>query len=52
MRNAGSEYRVTLLGEEFDPRYPERCLRFPTSWECQTFVSHWYARESPSALAR
>ena len=45
VRNNGAEYVVTLLGEEFDPRHPERALRFPNSARCQDFVSHWYARE-------
>lgn len=43
VRNAGSHYNVTVLGEDFDTRYPERCLQFPNSWECQAFVSWWYA---------
>lgn len=46
VRNAGSHYNVTLLGEEYDPRHPERCLQFSNSAECQNFVSQWYARES------
>ncbi len=46
VRNVGSHYNVTLLGEEYDPRYPERCLQFANSGECQNFVSTWYARES------
>lgn len=40
--NTGSHYNLTVLGEDFDPRYPERSLRFPNSWECQAFVSWWY----------
>ena len=43
VRNAGSHYNVTVLGEEFDTRYPERCLQFPNSWECQAFISFWYS---------
>jgi hypothetical protein len=48
VRNAGSHYNVTLLGEEYDPRHPERCLQFLNPAECQNFVSAWYARESAS----
>jgi hypothetical protein len=43
VRNAGSHYNVTLLAEEYDVRYPERCLQFQNSHDCQTFVSWWYA---------
>lgn len=46
VRNAGDTYRVTVLGEEYDVRSPERCLEFTSSWECQQFVSDWYSRES------
>ena len=46
VRHAGPGYRVTLLGEEYDPRYPHRCLEFADSFECQQFVSQWYARQS------
>ena len=45
VRNAGSHYNVTVLGEEFDTRYPERTLQFPNSWECQAFISWWYASQ-------
>lgn len=45
VRNAGSHYNVTLLGEEYDPRHPERCLQFQNSAETQTFISAWYSRE-------
>lgn len=45
VRNNGSEYVVTILGEEFDPRYPERALKFDSSFSCQAFISKWYARE-------
>lgn len=45
VRNAGEHYNVTLLGEEYDPRAPERCLQFTNSAECQNFVSCWYAPE-------
>lgn len=44
VRNAGEHYNVTLLGEEYDPRQPERCLRFTNINDCQNFVSAWYAR--------
>lgn len=46
VRNAGSHYNVTLLGEEYDPRQPERCLQFTNPNDCQNFVSQWYAREA------
>lgn len=44
VRNTGPDYCVTLYPEEFDPRHPERALRFTNSAECQSFVSRWYAR--------
>lgn len=52
VRHGGPGYRVTVLGEEFDPRYPERCLEFSSSFDCQQFVSSWYSRQShdPRAL--
>jgi hypothetical protein len=46
VRHGGPGYRITLLGEEYDPRYPERCLEFSNGGECQNFVSNWYSRES------
>ena len=46
VRDAGSSYRVTLLNEEYDPRNPERCVQFNSSWEAQQFVSEWYSRGS------
>lgn len=45
VRNAGSHYNVTLLGEEYNPQQPERCLQFTNSGDCQNFVSRWYAPE-------
>jgi hypothetical protein len=45
VRNAGEHYNVTLLGEEYDPRSPERCLQFTSINDCQSFVSRWYAPE-------
>lgn len=45
VRNAGSHYNVTLLGEEYDPRQHDRCLQFTNPNDCQDFVSRWYARE-------
>lgn len=45
VRNAGSQYNVTLLGEEYDPRRPERCLQFTNINDAQTFVSMWYSPE-------
>ena len=44
VRNTGPDYCVTLYPEEFDPRRPERALRFTNSAQCQEFVSRWYAR--------
>ena len=46
VRHGGAGYRVTLLGEEFDRQRPERCLEFSNSFDCQNFVSNWYARKS------
>lgn len=43
VRNAGSHYNVTVMGEEYDTRSPERCLQFSNSFDCQQFVSWWYA---------
>ncbi len=45
VRNAGSHYNVTPLGEEYDPRNPERTLQFTNSADCQNFVSAWYQPE-------
>lgn len=45
--NAGQQYNVTVLGEDYDPRYPERALQFPNSWDCQSFVSWWYMPAPP-----
>jgi hypothetical protein len=44
VRNAGGHYNVTLLGEEYDPSQPERCLQFTQPNDCQNFVSAWYSR--------
>lgn len=46
VRNGGEEYIITLHPEEYDPRYPERCVRFTNVGECQNFISDWYTRES------
>jgi len=48
VRNAGSHYNVTLLGEEYDPRRPERCIQFTQPNDCQNFVSQWYGSEGVS----
>ena len=46
VRNVGnSQYRITLLGEEFDPDHMERCLFFTDSFTTQAFVSAWYSKE-------
>lgn len=52
VRNRGDHYCVTLYPEEYDPRHPERALTFPNTWECQDFVSKWYARETADPRAR
>lgn len=52
VRNTGADFVVTVLGEEFDPRYPDRALRFDNSFTCQQFVSKWYAREAADPRAR
>jgi hypothetical protein len=46
VRHAGPGYRITILGEEYDPRYPERCLEFTSGFDCQQFVSDWYNSQS------
>lgn len=52
VRNAGADYVITVLGEEFDPRYPERALRLSNYALCQDFISRWYQRESHDPRAR
>ncbi len=52
VRNAGECYVITLLGEEFDSRYPERALKFTNQALCQNFISSWYAREHFDPRAR
>ncbi len=52
VRNAGEHYVITLLGEEFDPRHPERALKFSNPALCQNFVSAWYSRENHDPRAR
>lgn len=44
VRNAGSQYIITLFPEEYDPRTPDRAMRFDSYADCQDFVSQWYAR--------
>ena len=51
VRLGGPGWRVTVLGEEYDPRYPERCMEFGNGFECQKFVSEWYSRQSPDPRA-
>jgi hypothetical protein len=46
VRNAGSHYNVTLLGEEYDPTHPERCLQFQNINDAQTFISVWYSADA------
>lgn len=46
VRNTGPDYVVTLHPEEYDPRSPERAMRFMNPAECQNFVSAWYMRQS------
>lgn len=45
VRNMGSHYNVTPLGEEYDSRHPERSLQFTNPGEAQDFVSRWYTPE-------
>lgn len=46
VRNTGVDYVLTILGEEFDHRHPERALRFSNSSTCNDFLGHWYSRQS------
>jgi len=39
-------FRVTLFGERFDAQRPERALEFDNAFDCQQFVSAWYAPEA------
>jgi hypothetical protein len=52
IRNNGEHFIVTLYPEEFDPRHPERALRFPNSARAQDFISAWYSREHFDPRAR
>ena len=46
VRSFGEDgYRVTLAGEEYDPRRPDLSLHFASPADCQNFVSAWYAPE-------
>jgi hypothetical protein len=51
VRNAGSQYIITLFPEEYDPRAPDRAMRFDSYAETQDFVSRWYARTYPHPRA-
>ena len=44
VRPANDRYVITLAGEEFDYRHPERAMKFESYVQCQNFVSKWYAR--------
>lgn len=46
VRNTGADYVVTLHPEEYDPRSPEKAMRFLNPAELQNFVSNWYMRQS------
>ncbi len=46
VRTTGGDYIVTLYPEEYDPRSPERAMRFANPALCQNFVSQWYSRQS------
>ena len=47
VRHVGDHrYNITVLGEEVDPDHLDRYLQFTDSFECQAFVSWWYAREA------
>ena len=52
VRNHGDAYVLTLFPAEFDPRHPERAMRFTNPGDCQNFVSKWYSRESADPRAR
>lgn len=45
VKNMGSHYSITLLGEEYDPTQPHRTLKFTQINDAQDFVSKWYAPE-------
>ena len=45
VRNTGADYTVTLFPEEYDPRHPERAIKFPNPARCQDFVSRWYSKQ-------
>lgn len=51
VRNNGSTFILTPLEEEFDPRHPERAKFFDNSFDCQQFVSGWYARDAADPRA-
>ena len=52
VRNTGADNCVTLHPEEYDPRHPERAMRFANPATCQDFVSAWYSRQSADPRAR
>lgn len=52
VRNNGDALTITLFPEEFDPRKPERALRFTNFSEGQNFVSAWYSRQHHDPRAR
>lgn len=45
VHNTGVDYVITLYGESYDSRYPERAMRFANSTQANDFLARWYARE-------
>jgi hypothetical protein len=44
VRNYGREgFVITTLEEDYDYRHPERAVKFQHAYDCQQFVSWWYA---------
>jgi hypothetical protein len=46
VRRSGDNFMLTRLNEEFDHNHPENALVFSSSYECQEFISGWYARDA------
>ncbi len=51
-RKNGDGYIITLLGEEFDPNFPERAIHFTNGHDCQAWISWWYAKDIVDPRAR
>ena len=52
VRNGGEAYIITLFPDEYDPRYPEKSMRFTNPGEAQNFISKWYTQEHHDPRAR